>query len=145
MYRRYHARDCLAAIGVLHLHFAGPTQLYCFALRGAVSTLCGKLRVILSIMLTNFDFKFNYITMMTYHERKAERTAQFYRNAGLRLIECTACAGSGRYDHNGSPNCGCCNGTGRMREVSASSALPAPHWREQLKRRETVRRMRSTA
>lgn len=26
--------------------------------------------------------------------------------------KCTACSGSGRYDHNGSPKCGCCNGTG---------------------------------
>lgn len=25
---------------------------------------------------------------------------------------CSACNGSGYYDHNGSPKCGCCNGKG---------------------------------
>lgn len=28
-------------------------------------------------------------------------------------ITCTACNGSGYYDHNGSPRCGACNGTGK--------------------------------
>lgn len=31
----------------------------------------------------------------------------------LELVACVACSGSGRYDHNGSPKCGGCNGTGR--------------------------------
>lgn len=26
---------------------------------------------------------------------------------------CSACNGSGRYDHNGSPKCSSCNGTGK--------------------------------
>ena len=53
---------------------------------------------------------------MNFHERKAERT-KYYENyiAGWKLRVCTACSGSGYYDHNGSPKCGCCNGTGKER------------------------------
>jgi hypothetical protein len=29
---------------------------------------------------------------------------------------CSACNGSGYYDNTGSPKCGCCNGTGKVRE-----------------------------
>jgi len=52
----------------------------------------------------------------TYHERKAERTADYARRHGKKLVTCTACSGSGRYDHNGSPKCGACDGTGKERE-----------------------------
>lgn len=29
--------------------------------------------------------------------------------------KCLACDGSGRYDHNGSPKCGCCGGSGYLK------------------------------
>ena len=38
----------------------------------------------------------------TTKERKATRESQV----------CIACNGTGRYDHNGSPPCGSCDGTG---------------------------------
>jgi len=31
--------------------------------------------------------------------------------------KCIACNGSGRHDHNGSPKCNCCDGTGYELEV----------------------------
>ena len=57
----------------------------------------------------------------TWTERKKERTEHFfkyiYKN---KLKTCTACNGSGYYDtmlRDGTiPQCGCCNGTGKMRE-----------------------------
>jgi DnaJ-class molecular chaperone len=53
---------------------------------------------------------------MDYRERKAERVRHFQQNvAGWKTRPCTACNGSGRYDHNGSPRCGACNGTGKER------------------------------
>jgi len=58
-----------------------------------------------------------------FHARKAERRQHFERYVkGWKLQTCTACSGSGLYDHNGSPRCGCCNGTGKMR-VAPSPAL----------------------
>lgn len=81
---------------------------------------------------------------MTYLERKAERIADSHRNAGRRLIECTACSGSGRYDHNGSPKCGQCQGTGKMRN-EAPPVVPTPttlDWREQLKMKDRVRKFK---
>lgn len=54
--------------------------------------------------------------MTSYLERKAARVEHFNRFVkGWKQRPCTACAGSGRYDHNGSPPCGACNGTGRER------------------------------
>lgn len=51
---------------------------------------------------------------MTFHERKADRTEHFWRWVyGWKLRTCSACSGSGHYDHNGSPACGACDGTGR--------------------------------
>ena len=53
---------------------------------------------------------------MDYRERKAERTAWYKKYVkGWKQRKCTACNGSGRYDHNGSPRCSGCNGTGRER------------------------------
>jgi DnaJ-class molecular chaperone len=52
----------------------------------------------------------------TFHQRKAERTVAFEKIKGKKLIICGACSGSGYYDHNGSPKCGYCNGTGKVRE-----------------------------
>jgi hypothetical protein len=34
---------------------------------------------------------------------------------GWKLMRCSACSGSGRYDHNGSPPCGACSGSGKER------------------------------
>ena len=53
---------------------------------------------------------------MDFYERKKARTEhyeKFIKNCKLR--PCTACNGSGYYDDNGSPKCGCCNGTGKER------------------------------
>lgn len=50
-----------------------------------------------------------------YHKRKLERTERYYKNNGQKLVTCTACNGSGRYDNTGSPKCNCCNGTGKVR------------------------------
>lgn len=54
--------------------------------------------------------------MSTFHERKAERK-EYYENwvKGWKLRPCSACNGSGYYDHNGSPDCGACDGTGKER------------------------------
>lgn len=49
----------------------------------------------------------------TFYERKEERHKHFDKYIkGWRPQTCTACAGSGYYDHNGSPACGGCDGTG---------------------------------
>jgi DnaJ-class molecular chaperone len=48
-----------------------------------------------------------------YHKRKAERTKNYLEHVhGKKVSSCIACSGSGYYDHNGSPPCGECNGTG---------------------------------
>ena len=53
---------------------------------------------------------------MTFHERKQARK-EYYENyvKGWKLRPCSACNGSGYYDHNGSPDCGSCDGTGEER------------------------------
>jgi DnaJ-class molecular chaperone len=55
--------------------------------------------------------------MSDYLERKKQRT-EYYNKfiAGKKLKVCSACSGSGYYDDNGSPKCGACNGTGKVRE-----------------------------
>ncbi|EKN6179356.1 hypothetical protein DVQ53_00195 [Yersinia enterocolitica] len=54
--------------------------------------------------------------MFTFHERKKERTDYYQRFVhGWKLRACSACNGSGHYDHNGSPRCGACDGTGKER------------------------------
>ena len=56
--------------------------------------------------------------MCSFHERKAARTKEYMKNQyGWKLVTCGACAGSGRYDHNGNPKCGWCGGTGKTREA----------------------------
>ncbi len=53
---------------------------------------------------------------MSWTERKKERTEHFNKYVkGWRMVKCTACNGSGYYDHNGSPRCGSCDGTGKER------------------------------
>ena len=51
--------------------------------------------------------------MDDYHKRKERRTREYEANLHLITHPCAACAGSGRYDNNGSPKCGACNGTGK--------------------------------
>lgn len=54
--------------------------------------------------------------MCNFHERKVRRTEYYQRFVfGWKLRPCTACNGSGYYDHNGSPKCSSCNGTGKER------------------------------
>lgn len=50
----------------------------------------------------------------SFHARKAERSAYYHEHIkGWRTQACVACNGSGVYDHNGSPPCGACDGTGK--------------------------------
>lgn len=59
--------------------------------------------------------------MSDFLTRKAERTEHFKKYvAGWKLRPCSACNGSGRYDHNGSPPCGACEGTGKERYQDAA-------------------------
>lgn len=51
-----------------------------------------------------------------WHKRKEARRAECMAKYGKKLVACTACSGSGNYDHNGNPKCGQCNGTGKIRE-----------------------------
>lgn len=61
--------------------------------------------------------------MSTFHERKQQRANQ----ARLPMIKCVGCNGSGRYDHNGSPACGSCEGSGKER---AEIPMTHPDFRE---------------
>lgn len=61
----------------------------------------------------------------TFRERKAVRIAHFEKYVrGWRLVTCTACSGSGYYDAGGSPACGGCDGTGRIRVAPTKRAAP---------------------
>lgn len=51
-----------------------------------------------------------------WKKRKELRRLEYIKMHGKKLIKCGACNGSGHYDHNGSPPCGCCQGTGKVRE-----------------------------
>ncbi|HDM8093431.1 TPA: hypothetical protein PXN44_004325 [Yersinia enterocolitica] len=54
--------------------------------------------------------------MFTFHERKKERADYYQRFVhGWKLRACSACNGTGHYDHDGSPRCGACDGTGKER------------------------------
>ena len=60
--------------------------------------------------------------MMTFHKRKAKRKEHFEKYVkGWKLRLCTACNGSGYYDHNGSPPCSACEGTGKERYKTEST------------------------
>lgn len=49
----------------------------------------------------------------SFYRHKAFRTEMFLSfKFGHKKTQCTACNGSGRYDHNGSPSCASCDGTG---------------------------------
>lgn len=50
----------------------------------------------------------------SFYDRKARRTTEYLRfEFGHKQETCVACSGSGYYDHNGSPDCGSCSGTGK--------------------------------
>ena len=54
--------------------------------------------------------------MSTFHERKKGRSDYYHKHVkGWKLRPCSACAGSGYYDSDGSPDCGACDGTGKER------------------------------
>ena len=58
--------------------------------------------------------------MSTFAERKAERAEHFEKSVrGWKLVECTACSGSGRY--RAGP-CGNCDGTGKTRSGTSTLA-----------------------
>lgn len=62
----------------------------------------------------------------TFAERKAYRTEYYLRFVfGWKLRPCSACCGSGHYDHDGSPPCGACDGTGNERYNPATSSTKA--------------------
>lgn len=61
----------------------------------------------------------------TFQTAKADRVAFYWRWVhGWVLEKCTACNGSGRYDHNGSPRCGACEGEGKTRRRGPKALLP---------------------
>lgn len=68
---------------------------------------------------TEFDEQWERVfgeQKMTWEARKRERTEYYKKYVHKwKLRPCTACNGSGYYDHNGSPPCGACNGTGKER------------------------------
>lgn len=51
-----------------------------------------------------------------WKKRKELRKKEYLKQHGKKLMICGACNGSRRYDHNGSPPCGLCQGTGKIRE-----------------------------
>jgi uncharacterized protein YbbK (DUF523 family) len=58
----------------------------------------------------------------TFRARKADRSAYFWKFVyGWKLRKCSACNGSGYYDHNGSPPCGSCEGSCRERYRGSKS------------------------
>jgi DnaJ-class molecular chaperone len=51
---------------------------------------------------------------MNFQERKQQRTRYYFNNVYKHIqVNCSSCGGSGIYDHNGSPPCGACEGTGK--------------------------------
>lgn len=57
--------------------------------------------------------------MNDYQDRKQARKEYYERFIqGWKLRKCSACDGSGHYDHNGSPKCQGCDGTGKERYKS---------------------------
>lgn len=59
---------------------------------------------------------------MNFHERKEHRKKYYFRWVyGWKERECIGCMGSGYYDHNGSPPCSGCDGTGKEKYQSEKS------------------------
>ena len=61
--------------------------------------------------------------MDEYRKRKQERREQYNKTFGVKSIICTACSGSGRYDSTGSPKCGLCNGTGKIKPTTTINQI----------------------
>lgn len=75
---------------------------------------------------------------MNFHERKAKRKEYYLKyEYKWKQQRCTACAGSGYYDHNGSPPCGSCEGTGKER-VSPENYKAMQEYREEWLNRNKV-------
>lgn len=67
---------------------------------------------------------------MTYRERKEFRKEYYLKFVcGWKQIKCVACNGSGVYDHDGSPSCECCEGTGKER-------VPPKEFQEEVSRKQ---------
>jgi DnaJ-class molecular chaperone with C-terminal Zn finger domain len=64
-------------------------------------------------------------TEETWHGRKLQRSIDYWRRWGVRMVECTACSGSGAHDSRGGPACDACGGSGRRRDAlnSVESAV----------------------
>ena len=63
--------------------------------------------------------------MANFHQRKAERTEYYFAFVfGWNLIPCLSCNGSGKYDNDGSPDCGACDGSGKERVRGAKAMQP---------------------
>ena len=55
--------------------------------------------------------------MSDFKDRKQKRKEHYEKFVkGKELVICISCNGSGKYDHNGSPSCGACDGVGKTRE-----------------------------
>ena len=63
----------------------------------------------------------------SFYERKEDRTNYYFKYVfGWKLRACSACSGSGYYDHNGSPKCGGCDGTGKEKYAGPKNIA---HWK----------------
>ena len=52
--------------------------------------------------------------MSNWATRKKERREYYNKYVkGWKEVKCNACNGSGYYDHDESPDCDCCEGTGK--------------------------------
>ena len=70
------------------------------------------------------DVKF--LAKQRYWIEKAKRAERFYTLVYGHVLEiCGACNGSGYYDNTGSPKCGCCEGTRRLK-------TKGPKWKPDL-------------
>nr|WP_250808454.1 hypothetical protein [Neorhizobium tomejilense] len=63
--------------------------------------------------------------MSTWLERKEDRRREHVRYHGVKCETCVACNGSGVYDHNGTPPCASCEGTGRVRRPRRNEEVDA--------------------
>lgn len=63
---------------------------------------------------------------MTFKARKADRTEHYHTHIkGWRLQPCSACNGSGYYDHTNNPECGACEGSGKEQyKVNLNTLAP---------------------
>jgi hypothetical protein len=80
----------------------------------------------------------------TWSERKRQRSIDYWRRYGIGMHTCTACSGSGHYDNHGSPDCGACDGTGKVRGrlnnmESALQEIEAVERRRRIKTRRALR------